>query len=416
MEGETKIVEFLRKFEKKLVLLGGLVLLMVGLLIPLLSRDAYAATPGLLASRSIEMSSSVAGATGVQYTISFKTATGGFPIEGIVIDFCDNSPLINTACTYTAGQSITLTSVALSTITGPSDTTPGNWTVGKTSPLLVLSDASSSTNVGAATQVTIVMTGFTNPNYSACTGGTPPNCTFYARILTYSTAAGATSYAPQTIGAVQPPLIDDGGIALSTNQAITVTSKVQEQLTFCVFTSGSCAGGGAAVLLGDTQGVLYTTGPFVDKTTTYTIATNAVNGLAIRMLGPTLTSGSNTIAAIGAVATASSAGNSQFGLCSWESTETTMVLNITSPYNGANCSTVTQSAGTITTGGLGSGALFAFDTTQTTTTYGATLATASVGSSAGSATGIIAFLGNTSVTQPAGLYTTTLTFVATATY
>ena len=113
VRGETKIVEFLRKFEKKLVLLGGLVLLMVGLLIPLLSRDAYAATPGLLASRSIEMSSSVAGATGVQYTISFKTATGGNPLEGIVIDFCDNSPLINTACTYTSGLngSINLTSV-----------------------------------------------------------------------------------------------------------------------------------------------------------------------------------------------------------------------------------------------------------------------------------------------------------------
>jgi hypothetical protein len=421
VEEETKIVEFLRKFEKKLVLLGGLVLLMVGLLIPLLSRDAYAATPGLLASRSIEMSSSVAGATGVQYTISFKTATGGFPIEGIVIDFCDNSPLINTACTFAGGtQSISLTSVTWTggSITGPSDTNTANWTMTKVSPLLVLYDSNGAdtSNVSAATQVTIVLAGFVNPNYTACTGGTPPNCTFYARILTYSTAAGATSYAPQTIGAVQPPLIDDGGIALSTNQAITVTSKVQEQLTFCVFTSGSCAGGGGAVLLGDTQGVLYTTGPFVDKTTTYTIATNAVNGLAIRMLGPTLTSGSNTIAAIGAVATASSTGNSQFGLCSWESTETTMVLNITSPYNGANCSTVTQSAGTITTGGLGSGALFAFDTTQTTTTYGATLATASVGSSAGSATGIIAFLGNTSVTQPAGLYTTTLTFVATATY
>jgi hypothetical protein len=415
VEVETKIVKRLKKFERKLILLGGLTLLMFGVLIPILSRNAYAATPGLLATRSIEMSSSVAGAT-AQYTISYKTATAGFPIEGIVIDFCDNSPLINTACTYTSGQSISLTSVALSTISGPSDTTPGDWTIGKTSPLLVLSDTSSSTNVASGTTVTIVMTGFTNPNYSSCTGGTPPNCTFYARILDYSTAAGATSYAPQSIGAVQPPLIDDGGIALSTNQAITVTSKVQEQLTFCVYTGASCAAGGGSVLLGDTQGVLYTTGPFVDKTTTYTVSTNAINGLTIRMLGNTLTSGSNTINAIGGTATASSAGTSQFGLCNYIPTMTTMVLNVSSPYNGANCSTTTQSAGTGTTGGLGSGALFAFDTTQTTTTYGATLATAAANSSAGSATGVIAFLGNTAVTQPAGLYTTTITFVATATY
>ena len=409
-------MRYLKKFGRKLILLSGLTLLMFGILIPLLSRNAYAATPGLITSRSIKMSTSGAGLTAVQYTISFKTTTAGFPIEGIVIDFCDNSPLINTACTYTAGQSITLTSVALSTIAGPSDTTPGNWTVGKTSPLLVLSDSSSSTNVAANTQVTIVMTGFQNPNYSACAGGTPPNCTFYARLLTYSTAAGATSYTPTGIGTVQPPLIDDGGVALSTNQAITVNSKVQEQLTFCVYTGATCSAGGGSVTLGDTQGVLYTTGPFTDIHTTYTVSTNAVNGLTIRMLGNTLTSGTNTINAIGGTATASASGTSQFGLCSWISSQTSMTLAIQSPYNNANCNTTTQTAGTGTTGGVSGSPQFAFDTTQTTTTYGASLAVAAAAASAGSATGVIAMLGNTSVTQQAGLYTTTLTFVATATY
>jgi hypothetical protein len=413
-------VKRLKKFERKLILLGGLTLLMFGVLIPILSRNAYAATPGLLQNRYIQMSSSVAGAT-AQYTISFKTATGGFPLEGIVVDFCDNSPLINTACTYTSGKSISVSSVTWTggSITGTPDTNTADWTITNTSPLLIISDTNSaetSSNVSAGTTITIVMPGFVNPNYSSCTGGTPPNCTFYARLLTYSTNWPVANYTPTTIGTVQPPLIDEGGAALSTNQAITITSKVQEQLTFCVYTGASCAAGGGSVLLGDTQGVLYTTGPFVDKTTTYTVSTNAINGLTIRMLGNTLTSGSNTINAIGGTATASSAGTSQFGLCNYIPTMTTMVLNVSSPYNGANCSTTTQSAGTGTTGGLGSGALFAFDTTQTTTTYGATLATAAANSSAGSATGVIAFLGNTAVTQPAGLYTTTITFVATATY
>jgi len=388
---------------------------MFGILIPILSRNAYA-TAGLLTSRSIEMSSSVANQTAVQYTISFKTATGGVPLEGIVVDFCDDTPLINTSCSYTSGKSINLTSVALSSIAGPSDTTLAHWIVGNTSPLLVLSNqnAADQTNVSAGTQVTIIITGVQNPNYSACSGGTPPNCSFYARILTYAAYSGATSYAPTTIGTPT----DEGGIALSTNQAITVTSKVQEQLTFCVYTGANCAAGGGSVILGDTQGVLYTSGPFVDKSTTYTISTNAINGLTVRMLGNTLTSGSNTINAIGGTAASSATGTSQFGLCSYVSASTAMTLTITSPYNNAACNTTTQSAGpgqTGTPGGNGT-AQFAFDTTQTTTTYGASLASASAGSSAGSATGVIAMIGNTSVTQQAGLYSTTLTFVCTATY
>ena len=413
-------MKYVEGIKKKLFASFGLALLLAGGLLPLFTAQ-IANAAGLLTARTIEMSSSANGGLtagqGVTYTISFKTATAG-AIEGIVIDFCDNSPIPGEACTYTAGQSITLTNVSWTggSISGPSDTTTSNWTIGKTSPLLILSDAGSSDSEPSNTQVTIVMSGFTNPNYSACTGGTPPNCTFYARLLTYSTAAGATSYTPTSIGAVQPPLIDDGGVALSTNQAVTVTSKVQEQLTFCVFTGASCSAGGGSVLLGDTQGVLYTTGPFVDKTTTYTISTNAINGLTIRMLGNTLTSGTNTINAIGGTATTSALGTSQFGLCNWISSMTTMTLTVASPYNGTYCSTVTQTAGTGSTGGLGSGANFAFDTTQTTTTYGATLASAAAIASAVAGTGIISFLGNTSVTLPAGLFTTSITFVSTATY
>ena len=405
-------MKYLRKFEKKLILFGGLTLLVIGLLIPILSRNAFAA--GLLVNRTIEMSSSAANASSVTYTIAFKTATAG-AIEGIVIEFCDNNPLINTACTYTGGQSINTSSTALSSIAGPSDTTTGDWSVTNASGLIILYDASSSTSVGAGVQVTIIMTGFQNPNYSSCAGGTVPNCSFYARLLTYTTTWPHTNpYAATTIGTPT----DEGGIALSTNQAITVTSKVQEQLTFCVYTGANCAAGGGSVILGDTQGVLYTSGPFVDKSTTYTISTNAINGLTVRMLGNTLTSGSNTINAIGGTAASSASGTSQFGLCSYVSASTAMTLTITSPYNNAACNTTTQSAGpgqTGTPGGNGT-AQFAFDTTQTTTTYGASLASASAGSSAGSATGVIAMIGNTSVTQQAGLYSTTLTFVCTATY
>ena len=412
-------MKYVEGIKKKLFASFGLALLLAGGLLPLFTAQ-IANAAGLLTARTIEMSSSANGGLtagqGVTYTISFKTATAG-AIEGIVIDFCDNSPIPGEACTYTAGQSITLTNVSWTggSISGPSDTTTSNWTIGKTSPLLILSDAGSSVSEPSNTQVTIVMSGFTNPNYSACTGGTPPNCSFYARLFTYTTNTAATSYTPTS---TQSPT-DQGGVALSTNQVVTVTSKVQEQLTFCVYTGASCSAGGGSVTLGDSTGVLYTTGPFVDVTTQYTVSTNANYGLSIRMLGTTLTSGSNTITAIGATAASSNPNHDQFGMCTYV-TNTGMTLAPQSPYNNANCNTTTQTANQAgnATGGAGS-AQFGFDTngsTGTTSTYGGVLASAATGVSAGSATGVIAMIGNVAVTQAAGIYTTALTFVATSSY
>ncbi len=414
-------MKYLWELKNKLLLGGALALIFAGGLIPIFTGQiAYAA--GLLTQRTIEMSSSANGGItagqGVTYTISFKTATAG-AIEGIVIDFCDNSPIPGESCTYTAGQSINLSSVSWAggSITGPSDTATGNWVISKTSPLLIISDSTSSTSEPANTQVTIVMSGFTNPNYSACTGGTPPNCTFYARLFTYSLNTSATSYTPSPLYTTN--LLDDGGVALSTNQQVVVTSKVQEQLTFCVYTGASCSAGGGSVTLGDSTGVLYTTGPFVDKTTQFTVSTNANYGLSIRMLGTTLTSGSNTITAIGASAAASNPGNDQFGMCTYV-TNTGMTLSPQTPYNNAACNTTTQTANLAgnATGGNGT-AQFGFDTNNTTGTtspYGGVLASASTGVSAGSATGVIAMIGNVAITQAAGIYTTTLTFVATSSY
>jgi hypothetical protein len=345
----------------------------------------------------------------VTYTIGFTTATAGV-IKGLVVDFCDDTPIIGNTCGYTAGKSINISGVSLSSVTGTNmDTTVGNWTVSKTSPLLILTDSTWVTSTGAGVAVTFVITGVTNPQYVSCTGGTVPNCTFYARILTYATTAGATGYTP-TAPATGGAVTDQGGTALSTNQLVTVTSKVMEQLTFCVFTGASCSAGGGAVTLGDTNGVLYTTGPFVDKKTQFTISTNAYNGVTVRMLGGTLTNtqnGSQTITAIGATPAQSSSGNDQFGLCVYGTS-----ITATSPYNSAPCSGTSQTAGVGTATGGDNSAYFAFDTTGASSTYGSGIATASAGSSSG----FVVFIGNVSVTQQAGIYTTTLTFVCTGSY
>lgn len=377
-------------------------------LLPLATFGVAEAAYGQVSTRSIDMSNSVAGAASTSYDVTFTTATAG-AIEGLVIDFCDNDPIIGDACTYTSGQSTVTSSATTSAVTGPSN---GTFTVySNASPLIVLVDSTASTSVVSGTVVNFTLSGITNPNYSACTGGTVPNCTFYARVFTYTTPAGAEA---NTGGATIGTPTDAGGIALSTNAQITITSKVQEQLSFCVYTSAACTTGGAAVALGNTNGVLSSSGPYVDKNTKYDISTNAAHGAIVRMEGGTLTSGSSTITAIGSTATASSAGSAQFGMCNYESSGSNLTMSAYATYySGGTCQAqTTQTAGTGSTGGAGS-ATFGFNTTNTLSTYGDPISADAAG---GVSTGTIAFIANIPTTQTAGIYTTTLTFIATGTY
>ena len=372
-------------------------------LLPVLSGRAYASTYGLVTARSIKMSSSANGATGTSYLVTYTPASSTL-VQAIAVDFCSNDPIIGDSCTAPTSFSVgtpTVTGVSVSGETGGT-WTPTSINSGRT---LVLSNGSATGTVSGATSFTL--TTATNPATT--------NTTFYARIFTFATTGDETTWASTANGSATATVQDAGGVALSTTAQITVTAKVQETLTFCVYTGANCGAGGAAVALGDTNGVLSTSGPFVDKTTKYDIATNAGGvspSATVRFKAATLTSGSNTIPTIGSAATTPTSGQSQFGLCSYVSTGAQ--LTISSPYAGGtgNCSTTSQTAGTGSTGGA-STAQFAFDTTNAATTYGETLATSNAG---GTNTGVVVYLGNVSATQPAGIYTSTFTYIATATY
>lgn len=371
---------------------------------PLLST-ATALAYGEVSSRSIEMSDSSASATGVTYTVGFTP--NGSSIQAIIVDFCSNDPIIGDSCTAPTGFSLGATaSVSNQSSNISSYTTVGE--LGSNHSTLELSGTAGAVSGAVSFDINSV----TNPSAVG---------TFYARILTFDTKTDADSYSAT---GTNTGLVDAGGIALSTVAQITVTSKVQEELTFCVGTTSgatSCASDtGSDVTLGDDHGVLSSSGPFVDKNTTYVVQTNATSGAAIRMKGGTLTSGSNTITATGSTPATSSAGSSQFGLCTYEASGSTISTASYTTYNGTGtgtpgttCQTQTsQTAGTASTGGAGT-AKFGFNTTATSSTYGDQLAQVSAGATA---TGVIAFLGNISVTQQAGIYTTTLTFIATGTY
>jgi hypothetical protein len=382
-------------------------ILLLSSLIPIFAAKKAAAY-GSPTERMVQMSSSANGATGVTYKIKFKAGTAS-PIAGIVVDFCSTTPIIGDTCslptTFSIGASPTVTPVSANIATG--------WTAASanTNRTLIFTKTSGTITPAVGDILELDLTGVVNPATT--------NATFYARILTYPSSATASGYSATAVGSP----VDAGGAALSTAAQIIVTAKVQERLLFCVYTTGTgndCTSkSGSTVTLGDTNGVLDPTGPYVSKNTKYSVTTNASGGAIIRLKGATLTSGSNTIDA-NLTPAASSAGTEQFGVCVYQSAGSGMLIDTL--YDGdlagatsTACTGTAQSAGTGTTGG-GNSADFVFDTNGTDGTgslYGDTLANKPAGDYS---TATIAMLGNISNTTEAGIYTSTLTFIATGTY
>jgi len=128
---------------------------------------------------------------------------------------------------------------------------------------------------------------------------------------------------------------------------------------------------------------------------TVTVATNAASGMVVTYSGTTLTSGANTITAM-STATASSVGTEQFGI--------NAVAN-TTPAVGAACS----GTPTIATAATGYAVAdnFKFVSGETIVSSAGTI---------NSTTCTISYITNITAPTAAGSYTTTLTYVATATF
>ena len=404
----------MKDFVKRITALAVAVVFFVAGIIAAISSRASAApfAYNLISSRNIIMSDTHVSDSGVSYQIGFTPNTSA-TIKGIVVDFCSTNPLIGETCTPPTGFSITTTPV-VATSGGVNTGLTGTWTasylVNSTQDsILTLINAS---GVALSNSTPVIFTLSTVANPSA------PAATFYARILDYNSTGGATSYSstnPIAGGAIT----DAGGIALSTVSQLTITSKVQEQLVFCIDTNSAAncgAASGTSILLGDTQDVLSTAGPFVDKTAQYIIQTNASQGANINIKGGTLTNGGSTITATGTGALSVN-GQNQFGMCTYESSGSNLTPNAN--YNGtaatgSACSAgnSSQSANTGTPGGAGTVG-WAFNTANTTGTFGDTIASATAGAQS---TGTLCFLANVSATTTAGIYTTILTFIATGKY
>lgn len=228
-------------------------------------------TPGILPAfasaaqvteRSIELSSSSKGASDVSYKVTFTPVTdaGAFALQ-----FCENSPLIGSACTAPAGLDL---SGATATGFTKSDATVA------ADNLTVLAGS-----ITAATPVEVELSGVTNP-----TAAGP----VYARIVTYADEAAAQDYAATALGSA----IDTGSAAISITDTIGVSAAVLESMTFCVsgaeITKDNCEDADVAptVKLGEevTPDVFALTPTAVSTGDLFTqISTNAANGAVVSL-------------------------------------------------------------------------------------------------------------------------------------
>jgi hypothetical protein len=252
------------------------------------------------------------------------------------------------------------------------------------------------------------------------TNPTADNTPFFVRITLY-TDTGYTTKG------------DYGSVVGSTAQQIDITAKVKEVLNFSVGNASSLVAptglctplttntNTGSIALGDTNGVLSFQQAY-DAHSYFRVSTNTNGGVRILYSGDTLKNGSNQINPAGTgtrpnvTAVASTTNSSQFGLAIDDSD--------TQAGNGHSFTNLTRAAvntptgnptnyasgsGTITSGGT---ALFAFDETSVTTPVLIAFSTGAVACDTGS----VRYLGNISTATPAGIYTTTITYIATGTY
>lgn len=389
--------------------------------VSLFSQKADAAQ---LTARKLTISSSANGSIGVgspgtggngnkaKYTFAFTIPTTG-NVGSVLFQVC-TTPLPGTTCTAPTGfTAANATSVAT---TGTGFT---GFSVDTSTNLTGAPYSCSGTSPGRANCIGITRTAASVTGGAAVTaefgGGasdyitnpTTDNAAFFVRITTYSDNAFATP-------------VDQGSVANSTAQQIDITAKVQETLNFSVGATTGDPGAGCAAIsdasgalaLGDpTEGTLSFQQAY-DAHSYFRVSTNANGGTVVYYSGDTLKSGANSITAAGttqptpSTAVASAVGTSQFGLAIDSSDTGTGKHSFT---NLAASAPYTAGNGTITNGGT---ALFAFAPSSVTTP----VAIASASGTVTCDTGSVRYLGNISTTTPPGIYTTTITYIATPTY
>lgn len=240
-------------------------------------------TPGLVPAfasaaqvteRSVELSSSSKEATGVTYTVTFTPVSDA---KAVVVDFCNDTPLIGASCTAPTGFTVAgaITSGGFTRASGAAD------------------DANTAVYTGtitAPTPVVLTVNNVTNPDNAGA---------LYVRIVTYTGAdasaaeTAAEAYTSTNLGS---GVVDQGSAAASITDTVGVSGAVLETMTFCVagnvIDQVSCTtsdNGGVlkapTLKLGKTSGdVVALDANEVSEGSIYSqLSTNAVNGAVVSL-------------------------------------------------------------------------------------------------------------------------------------
>ncbi len=331
-----------------------------------------------ITARKLTLSTSAAnaGAT-VTYTFNFTVPTTATVIQSWEAQICTAA---SGGCSTPLGF---VNSASIAQPTGLGDA--AGWT-GNTATAGSLRLAKSGNVATPSGSQTVVFNNVTNP--------TTANQTFYARITTYSAA--------NWTGA-----IDTGTVAAATANQITLTGSMDETLVFCTGATVTGTNCGTAAAGNVSFGSSFSSASTATATSQMVAATNAGGGYVIAVSGNTLTcagcSGSPTIAAL-AAGGASATGNSQFGLNVVANATPTVGAAINPAANGTNL----RGQGL---NGYGTANSFKFNSGDTIANSG----NASLGPT-DAQNFTVSYIANVPGSQAAGSYTTTLTYICTATY
>lgn len=309
------------------------------------------------------------------------TSPGTGSVKSIKFSYCTNADP-NGACITPVGLDTTAATLGYEAgSTGFSMVNTANGT-----PYLTRAAGSAASGV-----LEYRLSGITNP--------TTENQTFFVRIATYDTT-DATGTA-----------LDLGTVAASTTRQIVLDGTMPESLVFCTGATIGLTGGVpdcAKAGVGTIQfNQLFSPTDTATASSQMAASTNAGSGYSITVNGPTLTSGSNTISPL-AAPVAITRGLSQFGINLKANTIATsdpaVGTEISLESNGTNYrAQPTVNYGTV------DNFMYA---------DGDAVADSANGGAGGSDAQImtVSYIVNVPGSQPAGTYTTTLTYICTPTF
>ena len=316
----------------------------------------------------------------VNHMFNFTLPTAGSTVGSLKFQYCTTAAPVPLGIDCNLPTGMDTTTAVLGSESG---VTGFSIVAGSPNGTVILSRTASTISAGA---VAYRLDNIMNPTTAQ---------TFFVRISTWSGTDGTGT------------MNDSGTVAAATSTQIHITGTMPESLVFCTGQTVGTTNGVPDCTTVTTGEVafdrLFSPTDTATATSQMAASTNAGSGYVITVNGPTLTSGSNTINAISTTDT-SKYGISQFGMNLVTNTTPTVGTDIAPLSNGTNY------RGQPLTG-YGTADSFTFNTGDSVANSGnvvlggtdAQIYTAS-------------YIVNVPGSQPAGTYTTTLTYICTPTF